>query len=219
MLRAQDFKVVCPRNYVIATNENIIQVRVDNTSCDNVQVRTDNGKLKKIGDCTYILIPLRTGDCNIAVSKVAGGQEVHLGVRSFKSVNDKSAGNMASEKTNVTAKKKEALPSIVKPKLLFAGKTGGDIRKMIVLKQTGLSLEETPEVKSGKLKLISYEVMILENEERIFTKKMSGPDFDPEIQDAFKQLRQGYMLLFINVKCRYDDRIIGLDDLIFDLKN
>lgn len=216
---AQDFKVTCPRNYVVATTENIIQTRVDNISCNNILVRTDNGKLKKIGDCTYILIPLRAGDCNIAISKVVNGNVIDLGTRAFKVVSEKNAGNMASEKGNKTAKQKDDAPPIAKPKLMLAGLKGGDIRKLILQKQKGLNLEETPEVKSGKLKLSSYEVLILENDERIFSKKMTDSEFDADIISAFKQLKPGYMLLFINVKCQYDNKTIKLDDLIFDLKN
>jgi len=215
---AQDFKVTCPRNYVVATTENIIQVKVDNISCNNIQVRTDNGKLKKIGDCTYILIPLRTGDCNIAISKVVGGNVIDLGISKFKSVNEKSAGSFASEKSG-KGKSKEEAPPVAKPKLLLGGQSGGDIRKLVVQKQKSLSLEETPEVKSGKMKLVSYEILILEDEERIFSKKMTTAAFDEEISTAFKQLKNGHMLLFINVKCQYDNKIIKLDDLIFDLKN
>lgn len=216
---AQDFKVTCPRNYVIATTENIIQTKVDNISCNNILVRTDNGKLKKIGDCTYILIPVRTGECNIAISKVVNGAVIDLGTKAFKVVSEKNAGGMASEKGSKAAKQKDEAPPITKPKLMMAGLKGGDLRKPLLLKQKGLNLEETPEVKSGKLKLISYEILILENDERIFSKKMTSAAFDAEVLSALKQLKQEHMLLFINVKCQYDNKTIKLDDLIFDLKN
>ena len=216
---AQDFKVTCPRNYVIATSENLIQARVDNISCNNIQVRTDNGKLKKIGDCTYILIPLRAGECNISISKVVGGTVVDVGTTTFRSVSEKSAGNMATEKGSKKARTVEEVPLVAKPKLTMGGLKGGDIRKMIVQRQKGLNLEETPEVKSGKLKLASYEVLILDGDERIFSKRMKEAAFDEDVLNALKQLKSGHMLLFINVKCEYNNKTIKLDDLIFDLKN
>lgn len=216
--RAQDFKVTCPKNYVVATTENLIQVKVENVSCSNIQVRSDNGKLKKIGECTYILIPLRTGNCNISVSKMIGNDLIDIGVKTFKSVSDKAAANERNSSSGTT-RTKEAEQLIVKPKIYFAEKESGELRKSQLQKQNGLRLENTPDVASNKLKLASYQVMIIHNEESIFAHKVNGPVFDEEVISALKQLRQGQMLLFTDIKCTHEGKIISLKDLIFDIKN
>ncbi|RQO32312.1 hypothetical protein DBR32_01495 [Taibaiella sp. KBW10] len=214
---AQDFKVTCPKNYVVATTENLIQVRVDNVACGNIQVRSDNGKLKKIGECTYILIPLRIGECNISVSRMMGNELVEIGVKTFKSVSEKSGGNHQNGAT--ASRKKEVEVPVVKPKILFADKNGGDLRKMLVLRQNSLVLEKTEGVAAGKVKLVSFQVMVLDKEESIFTRKINGTVFDEDVMAALKQLRQGQMLLFTDIKCSFEGKIISLNDLIFDIKN
>lgn len=222
-VQAQTFWVEAPNDQVTMGVENYIYVRVDGVSCGAMQVRSDNGKIKKTADCKYLLIPQRGGITNISVSKVVGRSVIDLGYRALPTVGYMAKKNSANrdtyysfKKSNVSAGKEQ---SMEKPIVLFAGKNSGSLRKNIAEIQLGLILDRKYFMDVTKIRIASYNVVIQENDVILFSKYLKSPTFDEEVKTAIKEMKPGTQLIFREIQCILPNSApLQLESISFDIK-
>ena len=222
-VQGQTFWVEAPNDRVTLGVENYIYVRVDGVPCGSMQVRSDNGKIKKTADCKYLLIPQRGGITNISVSKVVGNNVIDLGYRALPTLGYVAKKSGQNNDTYYSFKKNESVKDLstptVKPEVLFAGKNSGVLRKSVAELQLGLILDKKYVMDISKIRIASYNVVIQENDMVLFSKYLKSPTFDEEVKTAIKEMKPGCQLIFREIQCILPNNApMQLAPLSFDIK-
>lgn len=216
-LWAQSFSV--SPGVVRAFAENTLSVKIEGWDCANMQVRSDNGKIKKIGDCKYLLIPQRVGAVNILVSKVQNGAVIDLGERRL-TADGKSVAARATEvvynSKESTKTPKEVLPLF---QVSFNGKMSGELKKRVHFKNKHLDLlcEDSKALEQASIN--RFRVVLIKGDIMVFEKIIEGDALDAaSLMEIVKQ-KEGCQLLFTGIIVNYRGRQLLVKDIEFDLRS
>lgn len=212
-LRAQQFSVYPTTAKII--KETTITVKIDNWNCSQMQVRTDNGKLRKVADCKYILIPLRVGSANISVSKVmSDGAIIDLGSKKITTVGQQTEIINANTSDNIKLKNDEPVFDV-----RFANKQNNEeIWKEIFLKSNSLSLHCSDEKLIAKSSIVAYDIIILEGDISVYTKQIFNNKISYDIVDFIFKSKANLKVLFANVIIKNNGKLINVPNLILNIK-
>lgn len=218
LLQAQSFTV--SPNKVSAFTENPLQVKIEAWDCEQMQVRTDNGKMKKVGPCKYILIPQRIGQANISVSKVQGGVVVDLGSKVIIAEGRSLAAVRANkDKVNVESNSKLALePEPPLFQATFNGQADGILRKRFDFKKNKLLLLCADNKALVGAAILSFNAQLIVGDEMVYDQEIKGDAMDLATIRAI-QLQSGPTLLRIaSIEVKSKGKILKLKDLEFEIK-
>lgn len=202
--------------------ENRIQVSVDGWDCNQIQVRTDNGKIKKISDCSYMLIPQRVGLVTIDVSKVKNGVVTELGSRKLTAQGtDYTRGNKdikvqstpIQEHSNFV--KKSADPVF---QVIFANRDSGTLQARKLLKEGKLDLlsDNTSALKSAKI--IAFRITLMKADRLEFDRWFTTDELDNETLRILSKVTEDRKLIISSIKVQYEGNIIAVQNLEFKLR-
>lgn len=220
-LCAQQFTVSPDQVTVMA--ENAIAVRIESCDCNAMQVRSDNGKIKRTGDCLYKLIPLWEGVANITVSRVEpSGKVVDVGIKSLIVTSRKGYKAGTAPKSNGGGHRAEPSKPKAPPEPVFtvtlAGRGEGVLRIPHHLKNAQLQLLSDQEQVLNQARIEIFTVNILEGDVLLFEKTINGNSLDKESVLQIFQQNNGNRLLLSGIKVRYNGKLYAVKDIIFDLK-
>ena len=205
---------------VRAFAENTISVRIDGWDCGQMQVRTDNGKIKKIGDCRYLLIPQRLGAVNISVSKVHNGAVIHLGEERLtadgKSLAARVSGPVATGGSTKVAADKEVLPLF---EVSFNGRMSGELRRRSHFKVPKLNLlcEDAKALQQASIE--SFRIVVIKGDVMEYEKSIEGDTIDMDALMVLLKQRENRRLLFTGIRVKYKGKQYLVKDIEFELKS
>ncbi|HTO15814.1 MAG TPA: hypothetical protein VLZ83_08585 [Edaphocola sp.] len=205
-------------NEVQAFSENIIYVKIDGYSCDQMQVRTDNGKIKKVANCKYLLIPQRLGSTNITVSKVINNNVIDIGVKkllsSGKNLAYSNIKNNHYYSNTIPYKATKDEPTF---QVIFAGRDGGKIRKNIFSKNNMLTLLSDDPKALKEARISSWRLVVLNNDLKDWDQFMPTEYLDKESQLTLLTTKGEKKIIFSEIRVYYKNEFILLPDIIFEL--
>ncbi|RYD97939.1 MAG: hypothetical protein EOP54_09265 [Sphingobacteriales bacterium] len=215
--RAQSFNVspLTVRGFA----ENIISVSVDNWDCGQIQVRTDNGKMKKVGACRYMLIPQRMGAANITVSKVQNGVVIDLGARTLKVDGTSQAARVETSGTYTGKPGKEKKPEGPRFEASFAGKVSGDLKRRIAFKNKKITLLSDDSKALSSAEIVSFRLVLINGDVLVYEKQLESDELDTETVQAILRQKDNAKILFTGIRVRYQEKLILLKDIEFELKS
>ena len=215
--RAQSFNVspLTVRGFV----ENIISVSVDNWDCGQIQVRTDNGKMKKVGACRYMLIPQRLGVANISVSKVQNGAVIDLGARTLKVDGTSQAARAEATGLYNTKPGKAKKPEDPRFEASFAGKVSGELKRRIAFKNKKITLMSDDAKVLASAEIVSFRLVLIDGDVLAYEKKLEADELDRETVQAILRQKDNAKILFTGIRVRYQGKLILLKDIEFVLKS
>lgn len=217
-LWAQSFAV--SPGTVRAFAENTISVRIDDWDCGQMQVRTDNGKIKKVGECRYLLIPQRLGAVNISVSKVQNGAVIGLGEKRLiadgKSLAARVSGPVATDKTAKATASKEVLPLF---QVSFNGRMSGELRRRSHFKDPKLNLlcEDAKALQLASIE--SFRIVVVKGDVLEYEKLIEGDTIDTEALMVLLKQKENRLLLFTGIRIKYKGKQYLVKDIEFELKS
>lgn len=216
--RAQSFNVspLTVRGFA----ENIISVSVDNWDCGQIQVRTDNGKMKKVGACRYMLIPQRLGVANITVSKVQNGVVIDLGARVLKVDGTSQAARAeAAEEYTAYRSGKEQKPEGPRFEASFAGKVSGELKRRVAFKNRKITLLSDDSKALAYARIVSFRLVLIDGDVLQYEKRLDTDELDTESLQAILRQKDNLKILFTGIRVRYQGKLILLKDIEFELKS
>lgn len=216
--RAQSFNVspLTVRGFA----ENIISVSVDNWDCGQIQVRTDNGKMKKVGACRYMLIPQRLGVANITVSKVQNGVVIDLGARTLKVDGTSQAARVESNEEYTAYKSgKEQKPKGPRFEASFSGKVSGELKRRVSFKNRKITLLSDDSKVLASAEIVSFRLVLIYGDVLQYEKHLESDELDIESLQAILKQKDNVKILFTGIRVRYQGKLILLKDIEFELKS
>jgi len=216
--RAQSFNVspLTVRGFA----ENIISVSVDNWDCGQIQVRTDNGKMKKVGACRYMLIPQRLGVANITVSKVQNGAVIDLGARTLKVDGTSQAARAeANGQYSYSKSGKEKKPEGPRFEASFSGKVSGELKRKIAFKNKKITLLSDDSKVLASAEIVSFRLVLIDGDVLAFEKFLEADALDTEMVQAILRQKDNTKILFTGIRVQYQGKLILLKDIEFVLKS
>lgn len=216
--RAQSFNVspLTVRGFA----ENIISVSVDNWDCGQIQVRTDNGKMKKVGACRYMLIPQRLGVANITVSKVQNGAVIDLGARALKVDGTSQAARVESNEEYTAYKSgKEQKPKGPRFEASFSGKVSGELKRRVSFKNRKITLLSDDSKVLASAEIVSFRLVLINGDVLQYEKQLETDELDTESVQAILRQKDNVKILFTGIRVRYQGKLILLKDIEFELKS
>ncbi len=215
---AQSFNV--SPGVVRAFAENTISVKIDNWDCAQMQVRTDNGKIKKISDCKYALIPQRLGAVNISVSKVQNGAVIDLGIKRLtadgKSTAARAPENYSEPKGSITKSlAKEVIPLF---QVSFNGRMSGELKRRLHFKNRKLDLlcEDSKALEWASIE--AFRIVVIKGDVMEFEKMIDGDTIDTETLMLLLRQKDSRQLLFTGIRIKYKGKSYLIKDIEFEIK-
>ncbi|KAA5533660.1 hypothetical protein F0919_14075 [Taibaiella lutea] len=171
------------QNYVIASQdgnilyvgfENSLRVSINEYSCSDYYLKTDNGRISrdKTG-CGYSIIPEKSGTANISV---------------YLKKHDKKIGVVPCRVREIPA-----------PVAIVANLSGGIINKSIFENQLGIIARLPATTLQANFRVQNYTITVYENETTIYSKSFEGNTFPAEVIEMFKLLKSNSRVLFSNM--------------------
>lgn len=158
------------QNVVYLGINNPLKIAMEGTYCSNLNVRTDNGKITKTGNCEYNFIPEKKGMAQIVVR--------------------------SSKKTYNYLLRVEDLPQ---PLAFIGGSTGGLMTKDKFLNHNHLYIRYPGlDTKTG-LTISSFSYQVFRESAFLFGNSIKGPHFSREMQQQFQNLMKNDMVLFYGI--------------------
>jgi len=153
---------------------NPLTIMAENCDCNQIQVKTDNGFLKKYDDCSYDYTPTRLGMAQILVTCKGKTQNYLLRV---------------------------IAPTITyeRPVAIIDKKNGGNIRKSVLEVQMGIIISGGD--KDVKYKLHQFTMAVMRDNRMIWSKSNEGPVFNEDIVRFLTTLKPGDRVVFFNMEC------------------
>ena len=197
---SQEFSVQTTRvGEVIYGMENKIAI-TSSVNCKSLLVRSDNGKITKMGECQYSLIPVRTGAVNITIGLIERGDEI-IYTQTFQSIPFKYAPPSVSDRnqnewvasTPTTNTNKPAAKPQPQGKLrahLF-GKFGGSISKSHLRNVFTLNAGYVNGFNLSSSDILSYHVSIERNNAVIYNRMNYQADFSTDLATAMTSVQKG----------------------------
>lgn len=216
--RAQSFNVspLTVRGFA----ENIISVSVENWDCGQIQVRTDNGKMKKVGACRYMLIPQRLGVANITVSKVQNGAVIDLGAKTLKVDGTSQAARVESnEEYTAYLSGKEQKPKGPRFEASFSGKVSGELKRRVSFKNRKITLLSDDSKVLASAEIVSFRLVLIYGDVLQYEKHLESDELDTESVQAILKQKDNVKILFTGIRVRYQGKMILLKDIEFELKS
>lgn len=215
--RAQSFNVspLAVRGFA----ENIISVTVDNWDCGQIQVRTDNGKIKKVGACRYMLIPQRLGVANITVSKVQNGAVIDLGACTLKVDGTSQAARAETNGPYAGKPGKEKQPEGPRFEASFSGKVSGELKRRIAFKNKKITLLSDDAKVLASAKIVAFRLVLIDGDVLAYEKQLESDELDTETVQAILRQKDNTKILFTGIRVRYQGKMILLKDIEFVLKS
>jgi hypothetical protein len=214
-IKAQSF-TVSPTS-VKAFSENYLMVKIEGWDCEQMQVRTDNGKIKKVGPCKYLLIPQRVGKANISVSKVQAGVVVDLG---SKIIN--AEGRSLASNTNNTTKEGKVIGSQGLGQPLFQvsynGQVEGVLRRRFDFKKNKLALLCSDNNALATAQIVSYTAQVIVEDEMIHEQDLTSDALDAATIKIIQLQTRPTLLRIASIKIKFKGKILLIKDLEFEIK-
>lgn len=164
------------QNVVYLGITNPLKIAMEGVSCNGISVRTDNGKLVKIGSCEYEYHPDRKGMAQIIVK--------------------------SSKKTYNYLLRVESMPQ---PIAFIGGSSGGLMSKANFTAQQGIYLRYPGfDTKTG-LKISSYQYQIIREGKFLFGGSNSNPYFSKEMVQYFSHLMRNDLIIFYSILAEDED--------------
>ncbi len=162
------------QNVVFEGVANPLTIMVENCDCGQIQVKTDNGFLKKYDNCSYDYTPARLGMAQILVT---------------------CRGKTQNYLMRVIA------PSVTfeRPVAIIDKKNGGNIRKSVLEVQMGIIVAGGD--KDVKYKLHQFTMAVIRDNQLIWSKSNTGPVFNDDIARYLTALKAGDRVVFFNMEC------------------
>jgi hypothetical protein len=161
---------------------NPVEIAVSGIPADKISVSIDNGKIEKIEEGKFGILPAKAGEVNIYLYK---GKE-NIGTRTFRV---------------------KMLPT---PQASIAGVTGGVISRDKILNATGIDSEITNFDFEAPVKVIHFAASITLDEKSGRSKvEISDSDkFTAPMIEMIKNLKSGQKIYFEEIKCTCPDGTI-----------
>jgi len=153
---------------------NPLTIMAENCDCNQIQVKTDNGFLKKYDDCSYDYTPTRLGMAQILITCKGKTQNYLLRVIA-PTVN------------------------LERPVAMIDKKNGGNIRKAVLEVQMGIIVSGGD--KGVKYKLNQFTMAVMRDNRMIWSKNNEGPIFNEDIARYLTSLKPGDRVVFFNMEC------------------
>lgn len=158
------------QNVVYIGLDNPLRIVMEGVGCTSLRVSTDNGRIKKSGNCEYTFTPSQLGMAQIVVN---GGK-----------------------KTYNYLLRVEPLPQ---PAAFLGGRTGGLLSKSELERQRSLYVRYPGiDIKSG-LKISAYSYQIFRDDKSIAGRTVKGADFGRDMQQQFANTVRNDIILFYNI--------------------
>jgi hypothetical protein len=181
------------QNVVFLGMTNPISIMLENCGCNDVQVSTDNGTIKRYGDCSYDFTPARLGMAQVIVRK-------------------RGAKGSSNILLRVVAKPK--------PVASIAKIAGGSIRKNVLDFQNGLMAGWVDYDFKTEFKVERFMITIMRDSKILFTRTNKGARFEEEIARWIKSTKPGDKILVYDIDAKSsDNNIVRLDPLEFAVTN
>lgn len=175
MTRGQKVAVASMKQNVVHEGvANQLTIMAENCDCNQIQVKTDNGFLKKYDDCSYDYTPTRLGMAQILVTCKGKTQNYLLRV---------------------------IAPTVTyeRPVAIIDKKNGGNIRKSVLEVQMGIIVAGGD--KGVKYKLHQFTMAVMRDNRMIWSQSNDGPVFNEDIVRFFTTLKPGDRVVFFNMEC------------------
>jgi len=181
---SQEISFSFPRDFAVYKGaRNSIIVVVEGTKCENVYLKTNNGKLLKT-KCSYDYFPDSVGSSKIEVFTRQNKKLKRIGVRWI------------------------GVKDIPPPVAIIGGLTDGEIKKGFLNAQQGVGAYADPKLGLDLGYFVeSFMVVIIRDGKIIFSNQVEGNTFSKEIHDAFKSLNNNDVILVANIKCKGPDNM------------
>ncbi|HRP88658.1 MAG TPA: hypothetical protein PKX92_01330 [Edaphocola sp.] len=205
-------------NEVTAFSENIIYVNIKDWDCDAIQVRTDNGKLKKVAACKYVLIPQRLGVTHITLSKVSNGKVTDIGISTLMA-GGKNLSYSNTEKNSYYPNKTVYKPAKNEPtfQVVIAGREGGKIKNRFFSKNNMLTLLSDDAQALKEAKIASWRLIVLNNDIKDWDEFMPSEFLNQEAQLKLFKTQTSKKIIFSEIRIFYKNKFILLPDMEFEL--
>ncbi len=155
--------------------DNPIEIVVEDTKCNNISVSTNNGKIEKYNDCSYIYIADTLGKTNISVYKKYKKDSTLVGTNHFR------------------------VKEIPNPTPRLADKRNGEIEKNLLLAFKSISATLDGFDIDISIQIKSYSVFIVWSNDSITYKKINGSKFTDDLKNEFKKLSSGDRVYFEDI--------------------
>jgi len=177
--QSQEIAFNLPRDlHVYRGINNPIHVVVEGIKCENVFLKTSNGRLSKT-KCSYDYAPDSVPNAKIEIYIKQGGKLKRIGVR-WVGVQD------------------------IPPPVAYVGDlNGGEIKKGFLRAQQGVGAQFQPGLGIDlTYAVLSFMAIIIRDNKIIFSSQNAGNLFSKDIQDAFKDVKNNDKLLITDIKCK-----------------
>lgn len=170
------------QNVVTLGTDNPLTIMAESCDCNNVTVYTDNGTIKRVGDCSYNYHPARLGMAQIVVGCRGRKAPVNYLMRVVGSSTE---------------------DAVLTP--VVGRKSGGNMRKNDFAAQIGVGIINNSE-KSIKYVIDKFELIAIRDDKVLFTMYNKGPMFNEHILRYLSSLKVGDRIVFCNMECSASKR-------------
>lgn len=164
--------------------DNPLKIVAENYDCDEIQVSTSHGKLKKLGNCSYTIFPMQHKDLQIKVKAVKEKDTIILGVTEFR------------------------VKKIPTPVAKINNKAGGNFPKSFFMSASVLKVD-APEnfYFDVQFKVSSYRIIIQKGDHELFNKVINDYKFTNEVKEAIGDAPSGGNIIVTEIKATAPDGI------------
>lgn len=174
--------------------DNPVEIAVSNYACDSVFLEIDNGSIHG-SNCEYTVNVKKEGDVAISVYTIKDNVRSLLQKISFTAV---------------------LLP---KPIAKICGMENSDIKSSVFKVQRGLCSELQDLDTDLKYEIVSYKVLILKNNGKVKTYKITGPYFSEEMREEMLAIFAEDMVIFYDIISKSPDgKEIPLIPLVYNIR-
>lgn len=154
--------------------DNLLRVAVNEYSCKDYYLRTDNGSIiKDMTDCSYLIKPERLGVANISIYLKSNNRKI----------------------SSTTCLVKET-PF---PVAFVASSSGGKIKKTVLQVQTGIEARLPGTGLQTNYKVCNYTITVYHNQKAIYSESFNGNIFANEVVEKLKSVTADDRVLFSNM--------------------
>ncbi len=175
------------QNTAIIGVENPLSIMVENCSCNNLSVSTDNGTIRRYENCGYDFKPARLGMAQILISCKGGRGVTNYLLRVVKE-------NESTEYTSTI----EPMPA-AGVHIIIDRKHNGPLKKSALLARDGLAVNSVD--KGQRYTLNRFTMAILRGEQIIFSKTSFTSKFTGDMRSFISTIQIGDKVVFFNMVC------------------
>lgn len=172
---AQEFAISpLKMNILYMGVENPLKIVVENHDCDSILI-SSNVRLKRIVGCEYYAIPGNISVATFNLSVIKNNDTIRIGRSQFR------------------------VHRIPDPVVTVGGRRDGEMPRLVLLSEPGLRTEQDDFIFDAEFKVKSYSVVIIRDDEKIFSDDFDGNRFPEELKSQFRNLNYGDTVRFENV--------------------